>query len=503
MREFELVKFVLKIKNMKNFRWLLLLMGTSLFVIIGFQLYWLNDSYDRETRALEIRSNMMFRETVRRLQSSKLNFNMPESEMAIDKKFRFKIVEGQPLSNSQRKSGDLVAMMNVVRDRMSDTMKKDPGIQEAMYMAFEKRQKTKGNDSTREKRRRDYNFMGDRVHQMMAGIDSLQDSLKIADITTAYKKVMDEEKLMIPFSITRIDNLPDSVRFHFNEVRVGFTNPITYRLELGNTFSFISNKLTIPFLFSLFLIAFTIMAFLMLYRNMIRQHRLAELKNEFISNVTHELKTPIATVAVAIEALKNFNAMNNPERTKEYLDISSNELNRLSLLVDKVLKLSMYENQELELTFEKFDMKELVDEVADSMRLQLEKQNTKLTITTAGDTSLHADRLNMLSVVYNLMDNALKYSKDHASIDVQLLGVNGQVELTVSDTGIGIAPEYTNKVFEKFFRVPNGNTHNAKGYGLGLSYVSHIVEQHKGKVKVESKQGSGSRFVVSIPKQQA
>lgn len=488
---------------MKNFRWLLLLMGTALLIIIGFQLYWLNDSYVRETRSLEVRSNLMFRETIRRLQSSRFNLNQLQSDSVSDKKFHFIIKEGQPITSSQRKNTDMVAMMNMVRDRMSDTMKKDPGVQEAMYMAFEKRQKEKGNDSTKEKRRREYNFMGDRVHQMMAGIDSLQDSLKIADITTAYKKVLDEEKLIIPFSIARIDNLPDSVRFHFNEVRVGFSKPITYRLELGNVFPFVSNKLVIPFLFSLFLIAFTIMAFVLLYRNMIRQHRLADSKNEFISNVTHELKTPIATVAVAIEALKNFNAMNNPERTKEYLDISSNELNRLSLLVDKVLKLSMYENQELELTFEKLDMKELVDEVADSMRLQLEKQNSKLTVTTTGDTNLYADRLNMLSVVYNLMDNALKYSKDNTSIDVQLSGVNGEVVLTVSDTGIGIAPEYTNKVFEKFFRVPNGNTHNAKGYGLGLSYVSHIVKQHHGTVKVESKQGSGSKFVVSIPKQQA
>ena len=488
---------------MKNFRWLLLMMGSALIVIIGFQLYWLNDSYDRESRSLEVRSNLMFRETVRRMQSSRLNFNESDKEEGADKKIRIFIKDGQVISDTQRRKSDMVAMMNVMRDRMSDTIKKDPGMQEAMYMAMEKRQQQKLTDTSSGNKKRGYNWMGERVHQMLAGIDSLQDSLKVADIYTAYKKVMDEEKLDVPFSISRIENITDSVKFHFNEVRVGFSNPITYRLELGNSVPFLIDKLTIPVLFSLFLIAFTLMAFALLYRNMLKQHRLAESKNEFISNVTHELKTPIATVAVAIEALKNFNAMNNPERTREYLDISSNELNRLSLLVDKVLKLSMYENQEVELTFERIDLKELVDEVADSMRLQLERQNAKLSVKTEGDTHLQADRLNMLSVVYNLMDNALKYSADNASIDVHLSGVNGKVELTVSDTGIGIAPEYTTKVFEKFFRVPNGNTHNSKGYGLGLSYVSHIIKKHHGNVKVESRQGSGSRFVVSIPKQQA
>ncbi len=488
---------------MKNFRWLLLLMGLALLVIVGFQVYWLTDSYERENRSLEIRSNLMFRETVRSMQAARLNLNQPGMDSLSGSRVTIIIKDGQILPPSHRKNVDMVTMMNLMRDKMSDTMKKDPNIQEAMYMAFEKREKNKINDTTGEKRHKGFRWMGDRVQQMLVGIDSLQDTLKVADIASSYKKVMEEEKLNVPFSIVRVNSKPDSVQFHFNEVRVGYSNPITYRLELGNTFPFIINKLIIPFLFSLFLIVVTIFSFVMLYRNMVKQHRLSASKNEFISNITHELKTPIATVAVAIEALKNFNAMNNPERTKEYLDISSNELHRLSLLVDKVLRLSMFENKEIELKFEEFDMKELVDEVANSLRVQIDKQNTILTVKTTGDTNLWADRLNMLSVVYNLMDNAIKYSKDNAKIDMELTGVNGQVVLTIVDTGIGIAPEYTNKVFEKFFRVPNGNTHDAKGYGLGLSYVAHIIKQHNGQVKVESKLGSGSRFVVSIPKQQA
>lgn len=488
---------------MKNFRWLLLLMGSALLVIIGFQIYWLYDSYERENRSLEIRSNLMFRETVRRMQAARFNLNQPEMDSMSGPNVKIVIKDGQDLPASHRRNTDMVNMMNSMRDKMSDTSKKDPEMQEAIYIAREKREKNKLDNHPDGGKPKSFHWMGDRVQQMLIGIDSLQDSLKIADITIAYQKVLHEENFIVPFSVLKVENKSDSVKFHFNEVRVGYSKPITYRLELGNTLPFIINKLIIPFLFSLFLIIVTVLSFVLLYRNMIKQHRLSASKNEFISNITHELKTPIATVAVAIEALKNFNAMNNPERTKEYLDISSNELQRLSLLVDKVLKLSMFENKEIELKFEKFDMKELVDEVAGSLKLQMDKQNTSLTIKTEGDTNLTADRLNMLSVVYNLMDNALKYSKENSKIDINLSGINGQVILSVSDTGIGISPEYSNKVFEKFFRVPNGNTHDAKGYGLGLSYVAHIVKQHNGEVKVESKPGSGSRFVVSMPKQQA
>jgi two-component system phosphate regulon sensor histidine kinase PhoR len=237
-----------------------------------------------------------------------------------------------------------------------------------------------------------------------------------------------------------------------------------------------------------------------LYKSLIKQRRLAELKNEFIGNITHELKTPIATVGVAIEALKNFNAMLDPERTREYLDISSHELQRLGLLVDKVLKLSMFEKREFELQYETFDLRNVVDEVVASMRLQIEKYHAVITVTQKGDTNLQADRLHLLSVVFNLVDNALKYGTEQPLINISLDGDNNTVQMKVADNGIGIAPEYQNKIFEKFFRIPTGNMHNTKGYGLGLSYVAHVVKKHNGKISVDSKLGVGTTITVSIPK---
>jgi two-component system phosphate regulon sensor histidine kinase PhoR len=340
----------------------------------------------------------------------------------------------------------------------------------------------------------------DHAMKVLYSVDSLQDSLKIPEITKAFSATLKKENLDIPFTVSKLRDLKTGEEDELTDVTVGFLNPVTYRMSLGNTASYLFKKISLPILFSLFLVGVTIFSFLLLYRNLLRQQKLAEIKNEFISNISHELKTPIATVGVAIEALKNFNAMHDPEKTKEYLDISSNELQRLGLLVDKVLKLSMFEKKEVDLNRENFNMKELTQEVLDTMKLQFEKNKAIVNFTTEGNNfMISADKLHITSVIYNLLDNALKYRTENPEINVHLAAYENNIELRVSDNGIGIEPEYQSKIFDKFFRVPTGNRHVVKGYGLGLSYVSHIVEQHNGTIQVESGLNKGSTFTIKIP----
>jgi two-component system phosphate regulon sensor histidine kinase PhoR len=258
-------------------------------------------------------------------------------------------------------------------------------------------------------------------------------------------------------------------------------------------------------LFSIFLVGITLVSFVLLYRNLLRQQKLAELKNDFIGNITHELKTPIATVGVAIEALRSFNATNDPARIREYLDISANELQRLSLLVDKVLKLSLFEKREVELKKESFDLGDLLNEVINIMKLQFEKHQAAVSIKTEGNNfTIEADRLHITSVLYNLLDNALKYGKENPVIEITLSELPRDIlELKIKDNGLGIAKEYQSKIFEKFFRVPMGNEHNIKGYGLGLSYVSEIVQRHMGFIVVESELGKGTTFTIKLPRKEA
>ena len=161
----------------------------------------------------------------------------------------------------------------------------------------------------------------------------------------------------------------------------------------------------------------------------------------------------------------------------------------------------MFEKKAIELNKENFDMRELTQEVLDTMRLQFEKNNAGVNFKTEGnDFIIKADKLHITSVIYNLVDNALKYRNGDPVINVQLSEQPGTIELKVEDNGIGIAHEYQSKIFDKFFRVPTGNKHIVKGYGLGLSYVSHIIAQHKGTIHVESELNKGSAFIIKIPR---
>ena len=286
----------------------------------------------------------------------------------------------------------------------------------------------------------------------------------------------------------------------WNRITIGFKNPVTYELAIGDAWPYLLRQIFPQIIFSIFLIGLTILAFLVLYRNLIAQQRLTDIKNEFISNINHKLKTPIATLSVAIEAMKNFNALHNPERTKEYLDIAGNELSRLSLLVDKVLKLSMFEMSQTELRFEWLDMRELVEEVVNSMRLQIDKYNAGIQMhVPLKELKLQGDKLHLTSVIYNLVDNALKYGSEIPRIDIFIDSDDSTMTLKIKDNGIGIPAEYRTKIFEKFFRVPTGNKHNVKGYGLGLSYTAHIIRQHRGDIQVHSESGEGTEFTIKLP----
>jgi two-component system, OmpR family, phosphate regulon sensor histidine kinase PhoR len=276
----------------------------------------------------------------------------------------------------------------------------------------------------------------------------------------------------------------------------------------GYTASFRGMKLEImkeiapQIAFSGFLTFIIVASFVIMHRNIKAQQRLMELKNDFISNVTHELKTPVATVSVALEALKDFNALENPERTKEYLNIAQNELNRLTLMTDKILKASAFENQGVSFTPQRVDIHSIIEQVISSMKLVFDKKKLVVNFIAEGtDFEIMGSEVHLTNVVYNLVDNALKYSLENSSIDIRLKNTNDSIELTVCDYGIGISKEFHKKVFEKFFRVPTGDVHNVKGYGLGLNYVASVIKSHKGNITLDSEPGNGSSFIIRLPRQ--
>lgn len=259
-------------------------------------------------------------------------------------------------------------------------------------------------------------------------------------------------------------------------------------------------EITPQFLFSLFLTLTILAAFIFMYRNIRSQQKLMAQKNDFISNITHELKTPVATVSVALEALQNFDATANPERNKEYLTIAQQELNRLAELTDKILKTTVFEEQGVVLESELVNLNTVVSNACSSLKLLLDKANATVTISATRDNFIvTGNGLHLTNSISNLIENAIKYSGEGVKIDIRLTEENNQVVLSVKDTGIGIAEEYQKKIFEKFFRVPTGNIHKVKGYGLGLSYVANVIAAHKGKVVLNSRLGEGSEFIITLP----
>jgi len=493
-------------------RWLALLMGVAILGITGFQLYWLKQNYTREKKSLVMKSELAFRETIMQLQVAKLKLDgvVWNGKDSNNGKVRIMMHEenGEQVTVQYKPKEEIVSTINVIRDKLKDSLNADSNLEKkaikpGMVITLNKTSVGMGRDSKNfERHMEGLPGEGGNIFNLLYGVDSLQEPLRLSEIDSAYRISLKREKLNIPFSILEKNTKGSKGKPVFNEVTVGFAKPVTYQLQLGNTFPYLIKQITQPILFSILLLGITILSFVLLYRNLLKQKRLAALKNEFISNITHELKTPIATVGVAIEALKNFNAIQDPKRTKEYLDISSNELQRLSLLVDKVLKLSMFEKKELELKLETVNLKDVVDEVVSSLKLQLEKYHARVVVTEEGIPVLQADRLHLLSVVFNLLDNALKYSKEEPSIKIELQEKEQDIIMQVTDNGIGIPQEYMEKVFDKFFRIPHGDTHNAKGYGLGLSYVAQVIQKHKGTIAVESQPGIGTKFIITLPKEQ-
>jgi two-component system phosphate regulon sensor histidine kinase PhoR len=496
-----------------------ILMAVAISAIAGFQVFWLRENFIKEKKDLEFKSNVVFKETVRRLQSKKLNLDKVFNDSTGT--IRVEMLEGRPFGHP----AELTNVLNDVTVRVTDSLnnkiflnnpksiiKKGKRPPDSLIQNGRRRGNMiiKMNESFLQDSNRAIEFERRRppreIIRFLYSVDSLQDSLTVKEIDSACRIAFKREKIDVPITISKKtdtispEGFPPEDPKLLNKVTIGFARPVTYELGLGNSFGYLIKRLSSPILFSLFLIGVSVSAFVLLYRNLQRQRKLTNIKNEFISNITHELKTPIATVGVAIEALRNFNAINDPQRTKEYLDISQNELHRLSLLVDKVLKLSMFEKKEIELKYEPLDLKDIVNEVVSSMKLQIEKYHANVSVNAEGDTSMQGDRLHLLSVVFNLLDNALKYGNANIAVKFDMKEKENDVELAVADNGIGISPEYKGKVFEKFFRVPLGNTHNTKGYGLGLSYVAHVIEKHKGKIEVESQEGLGSKFIITLPK---
>lgn len=252
-------------------------------------------------------------------------------------------------------------------------------------------------------------------------------------------------------------------------------------------------------LIALLLIILSTSTFIVIFR----QKKLSEIKGDFINNMTHELKTPIATISLASQMLADPKI---PEKSRDMQGLASvinEESNRLRILVEKVLQTAIFEKTKIELDKNKTDIHEVILRAVDAFKLQVNGRGGVIsTFLDATDPMVFIDETNFFNVFINLIDNALKYTTRVPEIAISTGAYNKGITITVSDNGIGIPREHQKHIFEKFYRVPAGNTHNIKGFGLGLSYVRKIVDEHNGTIKVDSQINKGSKIIIHLPKDQ-
>ncbi|MEN5434837.1 HAMP domain-containing sensor histidine kinase [Sphingobacterium faecium] len=251
---------------------------------------------------------------------------------------------------------------------------------------------------------------------------------------------------------------------------------------------------------AILLISIFIGSFLYLFKTIFRQNRLAEMQKAFVNNMTHELKTPVSTVMTAIEAIQLYGVKNDQVKMDRYLAISRRELDHLSDMIDRVLQLDVDERKGLKLDKSEIDLMLVLNNAADTFRINVSKE-VKISVNSSVPTlRLHADESHLRNVVNNLLENAVKYSGDVVTITIDVCDHSDYIEFSVSDKGKGIALEYQKEIFGMFFRVPEGNLHPVKGFGIGLAYVRQVILQHGGKITVKSSPGKGSTFTIKIPK---
>lgn len=333
----------------------------------------------------------------------------------------------------------------------------------------------------------------------------LREELKNQEINTKYKYIIssqhpgsfktanlseaesEKDSLGIGY---KVNLSPNNIFIKPEYLTVHFPNENKYLLQTMWSMLVVSGMVMLILIFSFYYFISTIL----------RQKKLGAIKNDFISNMTHEFKTPISTISLASEMLGDESVTKTPEKQARFLKMIKDENKRLSVLVESILQTAILDKGEFKLKLNELDVHEIINTAINNTNLLVEQRHGRITTNlNATKTRLQADRVHLTNIVFNLIDNALKYSKENPEINITTHDSPNGLEIIIRDNGIGISKENQRKIFDKFYRVPTGNVHNVKGFGLGLSYVQAVVNKHGGEISVNSELGKGSTFTVLLP----
>ena len=264
-----------------------------------------------------------------------------------------------------------------------------------------------------------------------------------------------------------------------------------------NNYILSSMTLTLPSMIFTTLLLFT---FILTIAIISRQKRLSEMRTDFMNNMTHELKTPVSSISLASQMLNDASIAKSPGMIQQLSGVIKDETKRLSQLIDKVLQMSIFEKESTALKLKEMDINELILNIAGNFTIKVESKGGSIeTDLKADDPYACIDEVHFTNIIYNLMDNALKYSKDSLMLKVRTWNEKDKLMISIEDNGIGIKRNHLKRIFDKFYRIPTGSVHDVKGFGLGLAYVKKVVTDHKGTIRAESEPNIGTKFIISIP----
>lgn len=316
--------------------------------------------------------------------------------------------------------------------------------------------------------------------------------------------ITDEYNVPINFdqSPNNYNNTLDTANCHITQLYPSnaLDEDLYLHINFINEHSFLLSEMWVGLSINIVLVFLITLTLIFMFKTILTQKKLSELKNDFISNMTHEFKTPISTISLACEAM-NDEDMNGKlsEEKAPFVSMIQEENKRLGVLVDRILQSAVLDRGELKIRKETVLLNEVLSDIVQKSKLRIDSLNGKITLNIPSELiKINADNFHFINVISNLIDNAIKYSNQSPDITVTLMKVSGKLILSVTDNGIGIKKEHLHKIFDKLYRIPTGNIHNVKGFGLGLSYVKAIIALHEWEINVESKIDHGSIFTIEI-----
>lgn len=490
-----------------------LLMVISQFLLAGFVIYWLTGRFQNE-------KELLYKDLL-------VKFRASEQKM-LDSLILEKMLG--PVVYRQERPSDTLHHKSMIRIEINsgDSLKMNP-LHKEQDFAFN----PKGPVSIIRKKspNQDFRFIGtrDTLIQIKNSDDTLpvnREKIFLQGVKMLAEITDDSSTINRSFFFNFSKNMDTSILIKSFEEEISkkglqavwtrnklSRNPFYLSSQvLNNDFGVIIEKYTlylvrqlIPNLaFGFILLVSTGAAFIISFRSLKKQIALNLFRDELVSNMGHELKTPVSTVKVVLEAINNFHPGKNPEKIQEYIQLAQKEMERLEILIQKVLETSVYHKPEDFLHKEQAELVELVQHIIPTFEMKVKHKGGDIRFTyEAGNFDLSIDRVHIQGVIMNLIDNGLKYSTEKPLIDIDLKRGKEGIFLLVSDNGPGIPEEYHQKIFEKFFRVPQHNRHNVKGYGLGLHYAAHIMKHHNGSITVRNNPSGGCAFTLFFPQIQS